>query len=241
MAGASMVARAKEYLGIGLYTPEEAAFYARVSTRTMNRWIYGNKQGERVIKPQKSSDQDRVVTFLDFVQTLAIRDIRTKHKVPLPKIRDAVDFARTKGIEYPFAVQHTTYLFSDAEDKGHGEVVINIDHQLLQASGHSRGNFVMKEVAELYMRDLYFNPDTGLAEQFVAWGGRESEYRIVMNPHIRFGEPVVHPTGYTAQSLWEAYEIEGGIIAASKAFAVDVRAIELALDYYDHLLNSNAA
>jgi len=236
-----MIASAKEFLGIGLYTPEEAAFYARVSTRTMNRWMFGGRQGDRVIHPQKATENGKLVTFLDFVQALAIRSIRSKHQVPLQKIREAVDCAVHRGIEYPFAVEHTTFLFSDEQDEGHGEVVLRIGDQLLQASGRNRGNLVMKEIAELYMRSLHFDPDTGLASEFTAWGDMTSEYRIAMNPHIQFGEPVVKPSGYSANTLWEAYEIEGGVRAASEAYGVDVQEVELALAFYDHLLNANAA
>jgi hypothetical protein len=42
-----MVMVAKKYLGLGMYTPAEAAMYARVSTQLMSRWIHGSAAGGR--------------------------------------------------------------------------------------------------------------------------------------------------------------------------------------------------
>lgn len=235
-----MIATSESLLGIGLYAPAEAAFYARVQTKTINRWLYGDRQGERVIHTQLPAQDQKVVTFLDFVQSLAIREIRSRHNVDLQKIRQAVDLAEARGIRYPFAVQHTAYLFSDNKDEGHGNIVLKINDRLIQASGDARRNIVMKEVAQLYLQDLAFSPSTGLAESYTAWKGPAGK-RIVMNPKIRFGEPVVESCGYTAQTLWESYEIEGGVVAAAEAYDVPSEDIELALRYYDHLLNSSAA
>jgi uncharacterized protein (DUF433 family) len=231
----TIAAQPESLLGIGLYTPPEAAFYARLQTRTINRWLYGNKAGKKVVSTQLAATGDeKIVTFLDFVQSLAIREIRSRHsRVDLDKIREAVDLAEERGIPYPFAVKHTAYLFGD-------NIVLKINNQLIQASGSSRKNLVMKEVAQLYLKDLSFAPDTGLADAYTAWHGRSGK-RVVMNPRIRFGEPVVESCGYTAQTLWEAYEIEGGIDEAADAYGVTKDEIELALEYQDHLLNNTAA
>lgn len=221
-----------EFLGIGIYSAAEAAFYARIQTRTINRWIFGNKQGRQVVTPQLVSDDQKFVTFLDFIQALAIREIRSRHDVDLEKIRQAVELAENRGIRYPFAQRHSAFLFGD-------NIALEIDGQLIQASGDGRKNLLMKEIAQLYLKDLYFSTESGLACRYVAW--RDENGQIVMNPQFRFGEPVVENCGYTAQTLWEAYEIEGGINAAADAYNVKPGDVEIALRYHDHLLNSSAA
>jgi uncharacterized protein (DUF433 family) len=233
-----MIAEKEDILRVGIFSPAEAALYARVRTQTVNRWLFGDATGAPVVLPQLPKQDEKVATFLDFVQVLAIRALRSRHKVPLEKIRQAVDLARERGVPYPFAVRHTTYLFGDQQEKGHGEVVIEVAGQLIQASGRDRRNLVMRQVAELYMRDLYFDPDTGYASEYVAW--QRGEEKITMNPRRRFGEPVVLRCGYSASTLWEAYEIEGGTEAAAKAYGVDNRDVELACEYYDHLLRNSA-
>lgn len=235
-----MIASPDNLLGIGIYTPAEAAFYARVRPQTMGRWLYGDKRGDRVLDTQLQVQDEKVVTFLDFVQSLAVREIRSRHNVSLEKIREAVELAKLRGIQYPFAVQHTAYLFSDGMAEGHGNIVLKIGDMLIQASGQEKRSTIIKDVAQLYLQDLAFSPETGLAEAYTAWTDSAGR-KIVMNPKVRFGEPIVLSCGYTAQTLWEAYKIEGGVEAAASAYDVQNEEIELALRYHDHLLNNAAA
>lgn len=84
-----MVAKLRNTLGNGLFTVAEAALYARVSPQMMARWLFGNRKGQSVLHPQFRAES-RFVSFLDLVQTLAIREIRIQRKVPLPKFRQAI-------------------------------------------------------------------------------------------------------------------------------------------------------
>lgn len=236
-----MIVAAKSLLGKGAYTPAEAAFYARVKTQTLNRWLFGDGRGQSVVVPEVGEpDDEKIVTFLDFVQALAIRAIRSRHKITLTRIRQAVEIAQENNIQYPFAVAHTTYLFSDQQDQGHGDIVLEIDGKLLQASGTHRKNYVMREIAELYMCDLHFDEQTGLANKYDAWVDQERG-KIVMDPRVRFGEPYLETCGHTAETLWDAYQVEGGITPAARAFDVEDSDIELALLFYDHLISVDAA
>jgi hypothetical protein len=63
-------------LGSGIYTLREAARYALISPRLMNRWFFGDSKGRRVLSPQFHSGE-KLLSFLDFVQTLAIRTSHT--------------------------------------------------------------------------------------------------------------------------------------------------------------------
>lgn len=232
----------KDNIGIGIYTPAEAAFYARVQTQMLNRWFFGSSQGDSVVATELQSGRD--VTFLDFVQALAIRNLRTRYKIPLPKIRQAYNIAREHfGVEFPFAMQHTTYLFSDQARLGHGDLVIRIPNRrsggepeelyakYYQLSGRSAHNRVMREVVELYIEDLTFK--AGIASHFKAW--QRDGGTIAMDPRIRFGAPVVESCGYTAETLSEASVLEGGLDAAARAYGVERQDVALAVQYLDHL------
>jgi uncharacterized protein (DUF433 family) len=232
----------RDTLGIGLYSPEEAAFYARVQTRLLKRWMFDQKSA--VITPQVA-DQDEVktVTFRDMIQALAIRDIRHSFGLPLQKIREAVEFVRDRyGIQYPFAMQHTTYLVSDQRHKGHGNIVIRIpglsdadDEQFVQASGDGKANLLIKEAAELYLEELRYDSG-GYADEYRPMTSEDDS--ILLTPDRRFGEPIVESCGYTVQTLRDAVISEGSIEAAAEEFGVSVASVKLAYRYYDHLLNS---
>jgi uncharacterized protein (DUF433 family) len=234
-------------LGIGIYSPTEAAFYARVSPRMMSRWVFGAANGQPVIERQLRESTDKVVTFLDFVQTLAVREVRNRHGIPLQRIRQGVDEARKRyGVEYPLARRHTIYLFSDQKGEGHGQIVIRrpddldgIGDQFIQVTGRGRKNLLMRPVVEMFLQDLQFDPKTGLASEYRPM--TEEGASIVLNPHRRFGEPIVDPSGYTAETLWDATNIEGGIEAAAAAFGVTADEVKLANRYFDFLLPNRAA
>lgn len=219
-----------ERLGVGLYTPSEAAFYSRVPLQTLNRWFYGNEQGQLVTAP-RFGENERVVTFLDFVQAMAIRNVRLNHRIPLPKIRDAIERAKDEyEVDYPLARKKTIYQF------GH-DIYIHLDG-IRKLTGGNLDQSVMEPVVELYMRDLGFDAE-GLAASYTAfdWHGRQ----ITMNPEIRLGEPLLSTCCYSARTLWEASEAEGGIEAAAMIYGVAEEDVEAAYRYWDYLSTARAA
>lgn len=251
-----MVSLAQDLLGIGLYTPAEAARYARIQTQLMNRWVFGNRTGKPVIHAQlgQQEDDDRIVTFLDFIQALSIRAIRENYKgISIQAIRDAVEMAREKyKVEYPFARQHRTYMWvreerarrlakkaseegaaqQDEEPEPSCEIVLELEaDKHVQLTGKKRGNLVAKQALELHLQDLKFN-EAGLACEYLAM--TRDGLSVSMNPSKRFGEPLV-PSRYSAQTLYEASVAEGSVQAVAKLYGVDVKEVELACHYISFL------
>jgi uncharacterized protein (DUF433 family) len=221
-----MVADTRELLGIGIYTPAEAAFFARVPTQTMSRWIFGDGRGKAVV--QRQVTEEKVVTFLDFVQALAIRIITSLHHVPLVKIREAHDEAVSKyDITYPFARPNKTYLFGDRTI-----LIRRNDDDYRPLTGDSKGNKMLTKIVTPFTRNLIYEQD--IAVRFRAW--QESGREIWMDPKKRFGEPIMSSCGYSAKALWEAYQTEGGAEAAASAYGVATEDVEVACSYYDHLV-----
>ena len=223
-------------LGIGLYTPAEAAMYARIKTSTMSRWVFGDKRSDAAFTHQIEGDEP-TVSFLDFVQALAVRAIRTEHKVSLQKIRAAVDLVQTThGISYPFARDHKTFYIN--EGSAAGELAIEIEGHLIQISGKNKRQHLLGPIAEIYMQQITFGDD-GLACEYTAW---KSDSGIIrMDPRIRFGEPLVANCGYSAETLWKAVQTEGSIKDAAKAYGVHERDIRAACEYFDHLIGRDVA
>lgn len=200
----------------------------------MTRWLHGGNGSEQVLRSQLSVGDERIITFLDFVQALAVHDIRNQKKISLQKIREAIRLAEDKyHIEYPLARRHTTYLLGD-------DIYIQPEgcKDLVQVTGRQKHQMTMKKVVEIYLVDLTFGED-GLAVAYDAfkWHG----IPIRMNPKHRFGEPMVTTCGYTAQSLWEAAKTEGSIEAAAEAYGVEPADVEAAFRYYDFLQGKTTA
>jgi uncharacterized protein (DUF433 family) len=225
----------RDLLGLGIYTPSEAARYARVETARMTRWIIGTSHNRPAVRAQidPAKNDEKWITFLDFVQAMAIRDIRDTKKIPLERIRETIEMAHSKfNIDYPFARKHTTYLLGEhikLEIEGYG---------LIDATGPHKNQLNLK-VMESYLEDLSYDAE-GLAKQYVpyVWKG----HSIVLDPSRRFGEPFVRPGRYSVNALCDAYEAEGSDRAAARALGVKEEAVEAARRYlYDYLRTKQAA
>jgi uncharacterized protein (DUF433 family) len=214
----------------GIYTVQEAAWYARLPIATLRRWIEISDNNSQVFSSEYEDLEEGFVSFLDFVQALAIRAIRNEKKIPLQRIREAVQSAEEEyNVKYPLARQHTTYLSGK-------EILIQLDgmDDLVTISGKSKGQINMKKIIEYYLEDISFDA-IGVAIQYRPIPG------ILMDPKIRFGEPVIEGRNITAQSLWEAVESEGNFESVSELFDVEVEKVKLAYRFYDILERKPAA
>ena len=245
---------AERLLGIGLYTPSEAALYARVSTQLMTRWIHGSKQGSSVVEAQVRDTADKIVTFLDFVQALAIRRIRNERPgISLQKVRQAYVTAKEKfKVEYPFALESTRIgLFGPPDRPDRQEIWLCIGEdeegarKYFQLTGEKRKNQLIGEVVRTYASRLLFDETSKLATKYFPYpiapitGGSPPasfvQNRVVMEPGVRFGEPYIESCGYTAQTLFDAYQSEGSIERAAENCGVALEDITLAIEYFDYL------
>ena len=223
-----MTASFKTYLGNGLYTVAEAAMYARVSPALMSRWLFGTTRADGVIDPQFGRGE-KLVSFLDLIQTLAIREIRIQRKVPLVKFKQAIKTAkRTCGLDHPFARQHFTYLLGD-------ELVIKrSEDDYIEASGKHRGHPLLPFV-EMYLQDLSFDKD-GLANKYqINIDVGETKIPVVMDPRHRFGEPLL-PSGYSVGAIWDSIKAEGRIDRTAEVYRIPKDEVEASYRYFvDHL------
>jgi hypothetical protein len=221
----------KKYLGSGIYTVSEAALYARVAPQLMARWLFGSARGIAVIDPQ-FDPRDRLVSFLDLVQTLAIREIRIQKRLPLVKFRQAIKSAKDYlHLDHPFARRHCTYLW------GEDLVIRSPDNdEFLEASGKYRGQ-VLFPFVETYLEHLDFAED-GLAHLYNIYKSRDVS--IIMNPKIRFGEPLL-PSGYSAMNVWESITTEGGIGEAARVHGISKEEVEAAYGFVVDYLGKAAA
>ena len=185
--------KAIDLLGKGIYSTTEAAMYARVAPSLMSRWVFSTSQGDSVIDPELGNTEEKIVTFLDFVQALAIRRIRQERRIPLSKIRDAYARAKDKyGVKYPFALDSTRIgLFGPPNDPSRQEIYICLDKDekksqaYFQLTGKKHGNQLIGEVVRTYAHRLVFDPKSGMAVRYVAYPtSGQSVDEIIMDPAV---------------------------------------------------------
>lgn len=214
-------------LGTGAYTVSEVACFARMHSGTVRRWFFSNHMGKAIVADAKQAD--RFLNFFDFVQALAVRNLRINHHVALSTIREALQYAKDEfNMDHPFARRHKTYL--DGR-----QIVIRPDNSPapVQASGRTKGQHVMKPILEAYLLDISFDAETGLAKRYLAYQFKAS--RVVMDPDVQFGQPYVESAGISARRLADAVQEEGGFDAAAMAFGVSVDDVVAAHRFIDEL------
>jgi uncharacterized protein (DUF433 family) len=59
--------------------------------------------------------------------------------------------------------------------------------------------------------------------------------RIVASRGFNFGVPMMESCGYTAETLWNAVKVEGGVEEAASAYGVHAKTVQVALDYLESL------
>lgn len=221
--------------GLGVYTLAEAARYARMPQLTLNRWFFGGGERQPLREAGIAADAGKRITFVDFVEALAIRSLRADHNVSLQKIKEAIRNSREKyGIDHPFAHrEHRTVLVG--KDL---HIFLKEDQENpVGLTGKDLGQKSMKPCIEAYMKDLEFD-EQGLARLYraYAWNGQD----VVMNPKLHFGEPVLATCGYTAETLWRAAVAEGSIARAAEIYEVPEAAVEAAYRYWNQELGTAA-
>jgi hypothetical protein len=228
--GGQMTTNLKKMLGSGIFSISEAALYARVSPQLLSRWMFGTNSGDIVFPPQFQTN-DKLLSFLDLVQAVAIREIRVQKKIPLVKFRQAIKTAKMMyKLDRPFAKKHVTYWTG-------GEIVIRpSDAVFVEASGKHAGQPQFQFV-EYYLEKLEFD-SSGMANLYRIFSHEGVD--IKMNPKIRFGEPML-PSGYSAGAVWDAIDIEGGLDGARKACGIPLKEVQTAYRFYVDFLGKLAA
>lgn len=237
-----------DVVGLGIYSPPEAARYARVATAKLSRWIFGQGSAEPVIEPELHRTE-RIVTFLDFAQALSVHEIRLTADISLQRIRAAYKRAQQEhGIRYPFAVEHGIFVFGDLKRLARCELGIYIPHtgsekereeffkehrKAVQLTGRHKGNVLIGQIIQDFSRKLVYHKETGLADEYVAFESRG--HRILMDRNVRFGKPYLEHVGIEAETLADAVRIERTVERTARIYEVDESAVLAALDFYKHL------
>lgn len=212
--------------GFGVYTAGEAARYGKIPIATLNAWFFGTQKRQPLRSGAINDEGGKAITFVEFVEALAIRALRIDHGISLQKIREAITTAKNEyGIDHPFA------------HRDHKTVLINRDiHIFLDRNdgnptgltGIDRGQKSFKPCIEAYMKNLEFGED-GLASNYTAF--THNNIHVVLNPVRQFGQPVIAETGYSAETLWRAALAEGGFERAAEIYEVTPDAVEAAYRY----------
>lgn len=215
-------------IGLGLYSPAEAAGLTSVPSRKIIRWLRGHSIEGREYKPLWTSqlgtfaDESPYLTFLDLVQ-LRVADAFITAGLSPQKVR--------RAIEYGTEIVSSDYPFANAKFRTDGKTVIL--HVLDADDGDEKlidlfkgGQYLMHKVIEPSLKGLEFEDD--LAARWWPLGRARG---IVVDPKRQFGQPIDDITGVPTSVLARAAAAEGSAANAAKMFMVPLASVNRAVAF----------
>ena len=212
-------------IGIGLYTPAEAARLISVPASKIVRWLRGHTASGRLYdqlwKPQVDLGDDRV--YLGFRDLMEIRtaDAFMQKGISAVMIRRAIIEARKfVADERPLS---TTRFKTDGR---------SLFFELITQTGDARlidifkRQYAFREVIEQSLKDVDFD---GIAPG--RWWPATRAKDIVIDPARSFGQPIDQSSGVPTAALAAAAQAEGSIDTAARFWLVPPATVRRAVEF----------
>src|SRR5438093_723835 len=209
-------------LGIGLYTVEEAARLLAVHPSTLRRWLVGysyplkdrtrGQQPSVVAAGRRPVSDPKVVTFLDLAELLVIKGFRS-HGIPLQQVRVAAEEgSRIFGTPHPLAALHVVTdgrrIFAETQSRSGSPEMVSLTEG---------GQYVFVDAVEANLRDLDFDPTTGMASK---WWPRGRGGLVVIDPRVGFGTPQIAEAAVPTSAVYELVEAGETVPSAAEWFGL---------------------
>jgi uncharacterized protein (DUF433 family) len=227
-----------ELVGVGLYTPAEAARLLHVPAPKISRWLRGHRAHGRdyepLWRPQVDLDDGRI--FLGFRDLMEVRiaDKFINEGLSAQRVRSAIQLARTLiGGDRPlstdrFRTDGREIFLRVVETDEHGEE----RERLLNLF---RRQYEFKQIIEPLLRTIGFDAK-GVPSLWWPLGKRGN---IVVDPARSFGQPIDAETRVPTKVLASAGQYQG-IPDAARAYEVPEAAVRRAMEFEAGLVQAAA-
>ena len=225
-----------DLVGIGIYTPAEAARLTGVGAGRIARWLRGHRvKGSRyepLWRPQIDINDGRV--YLGFRDLMEVRVAAAfiKQGLSPQKVRRAIQIARDLfGKDHPLSTKNfrtdgRSVFLQLSEEEG--------DDRLIDLF---RQQYAFHRIIEPSLKHIEFD-ESGVPSR---WFPRGPSAHIVIDPARSFGHPIEEESGVPTAALAAAARAEGSVEAAAKAWHVPVRSVRRAVEFEEALQGRMAA
>jgi uncharacterized protein (DUF433 family) len=204
----------QEFSDGGLYTLPMAARLLAAKPEKVRSWVegYGHSRAEPILIRQiPRVGGHTVLGFLDLIESAFIRHFMSIGYSPQTIRKVALKLRDRHGVDHPFAMEKRF----KADGKAIFEEVVT-DEGERRLVNVMTDNFVIVPVVEPSLFDQIFYVED-IAKQ---WTPLYQFPRVIINPRISFGRPVVKDIWIPTDTLFRAYLNEGGEQAAADEFGV---------------------
>ena len=213
-------------IGIGLYTPSEAARLLAVPAAKISRWLRGHDIGDQhydqLWEPQVDLGDGHVYLGFRDLMEVRVASAFIERGLSAQKVRRAIELAREMaGEERPL---------STAKFRTDGRSVFL---QLTKEDGSDamvdlfRQQHVFREIIEPSLKNIDFVD--GIPAR---WWPNGKQARIVVDPRRSFGQPVELESNIPTAVLGGAAEAEGSAEAAARVWQVSAASVRRAVEFH---------
>jgi uncharacterized protein (DUF433 family) len=214
---------------IATYGIPEAAHYLGVSEETLRSWVLGRKyptaRGIKTAKPIIILPDARkeLLSFYNLVEAHVLLFARQVHGLQLQDVRNGIEYVRDHmKVERPLINQvfwtNGKHLF-----------VKNLE-QVINAS--KMGQLGIGVILDLYLQRIDWDAEGIARRLYPVRATSHEQRRIVIDPSISFGRPIVAGTGIPASVLFHRKRLGESEEDISKDYGIDKLAVEEAISYY---------
>lgn len=216
-------------LGVGLYTPAEAARLLRVPAGKIVRWLRGHevngKWYDRLWQPQIQLGDEKI--YLGFRDLMELRTAHAFMQAGVSAImirRAIIEAQKYVDEERPLS---TTKFLTDGR---------SIFLEIADESGDTKlldlfkRQYAFKRIVEASLRGVEFE---GISP--VRWWPANRSRKILVDPQRSFGQPIESESGVPTAVLAAAVKAEGTIEAAARVWQVSVQSIARSIRFEGEL------
>lgn len=192
------------------YPVAEAARLLRVPAGTLRTWF--------------SVEGGRALNFLELLEAYTIQTLRSRHRLPMRKIRKGIDYLKKDtGETYPLA-QHDLGFETDGVN-----LFVTRVGQLVSAS--ERGQLAWRDVLQVFLQRVDYDAQ-GLALRFYPFTRdfrTDGPKSIVIDPAICFGRPSIAGRGISTAMVASRYKAGESMAELAADYACPAELIEEAI------------
>jgi uncharacterized protein (DUF433 family) len=210
------------------YSLTEAARYLSIPPATLRSWIAGRKYstgtGLKFFRPiiQAPGDPRAGLSFVNLVEAHVLDAIRRHHRVPLSKIREAIQYLRKHfASSHPLAEQRFQTDGIDLFVEKFGRL-INVTQS---------GQIALRELLKAHLQRVEHD-QSGAAVRLYPFTRKRDVHEpraVVIDPHISYGRPVLAGTGIPTAVVAERYKAGESIDELAEDYGRSRKEIEEAI------------
>lgn len=228
-SSATQTTRSQDTRDVPLYAIAEAARYLHIAPATLRSWVVGRpytvKGGERYFEPliRLPDISELRLSFLNLIEAHNLRALRTRHRVSIRAVRQALDVA-----EQEYGVNRL--LTSHELSAGAGELFLNSYGELI--SLNRSGQIALKRILDAYLERVEWDTRRKPSRLYPFLMAGISEPKVIaIDPRIGFGRPILLRKGISTAAIAERVDAGEDVVEVAWDYELEPAEVEDALIY----------